>query len=892
MTNIVSDPALIQQLESAAGGNSGAAQPAQTGAPASPSIVVDPSEIAHLEGGGSPKVPLDAKAGPNGLMWNAQGGYDPNTGELVVGGKPMQDAAPSAALAVGSSFLNGIPIVGPSLEKGVVNADAWVRNKLYGEPQDQTVPAMQGEVANSQGAYPKTTTAAGVGGAAAGLLPLGETALGARALGLEGSLPLKIGQGALGGAAIGGADAAARGNDPAAGAALGLGLGIAAPAAGKAIGTVAKGIFNALPMSAAAPFSGLGQTAQEMLSRAVQGETPQSIAASHGALGPSSFVGDLNNPLAALTKSIADQPDKAAGMVRDAYQARSAADGGRINDAITAALGPQQNLSALVRSETAARSAAADPLYEAWRNTPVPPTDQLRALLPRLNAAGVSNGAATKMAIEGVPGYHQWFKPETQAAAENVTQKGMPEILRMGSGGIQTTPLVGKTLWHETSPENAADIIREDMTNYAPNVRPSNLFVADNPDIALGQGGNGVHIEFNGDLSSGVENKKPGAGDMAGREYRLNANGNNSINRVTVDPGHKLDLGGSFQDRFLSDFDMTKNPDGTTVFTRRAAGHIPQNPGAPGGQLTLDLEASPTAQTYDYMKQALDDKVSGAYKAGENGNARLYQGLKSDLLSAIDNHPDPNVSGVWQAARKAWSGPTAIMTARQEGADALKRSTSPDELIEQIGGYSPPEKQAYIQGLRGNVADIFGATKNGDTLVKNQLLAPNNQAKLQSLIGPDATNSLVTALNQEDALAQSSKRIIGGSPTHQNQQGSVLSGPSAVPGAVANYVSNFALDRPGSWIGMSPGSLINGTEAQALAKARAQISPILTAPNGPNADMAQALLSMAQSRADRGAAGDEAGKLASVLINGAGQEYNRQHVPAMRAYAQALLTHH
>lgn len=727
MTNIVSDPALIQQLESAAGGNSGApiAQPAQTAAPASPSIVVDPSEIAHLEGGGSPKVPLDAKAGPNGLMWNAQGGYDPNTGELVVGGAPMQDKAPSAALAVGSGFLNGIPIVGPSLEKGVVNADAWVRNKLYGEPQDQTVPAMQGEVAQSQAAYPKTTTASNVAGAAAGLLPLGETALGARALGLEGSIPMRLGQGALGGAAIGGADAAARGNNPAVGAALGAGFGLGAPAAGSAIGAIGKGIFNALPMSAAAPFSNLSQTAQEMLSRAVQGETPQSIAASHGALGPSGFVGDLNNPLATLTKSIADQPDQAAGMVRGAYQARSAADGGRINDAITAALGPQQNLSALVRSETAARSAAADPLYEAWRNTPVPPTDQLQAILPRLNAAGVSGGAANKMAIEGIPGYQQWFKPD---------------------------PVTG----------------------------------------------------------------------------------------------------------------------------------------AP----TLDITSSPTAQTYDYMKQALDDKISGAFNSGEKGNARLYQGLKSDLLSAIDNHPDPNVSGVWQAARQAWSDPTAIMSAREAGADALKRGNAPDELTEQFNGYSPPEQQAFIQGVRGNIADIFGATKNGDTLVKNQLLAPNSQAKLQTMIGPDAANGLISALNQEDALAQASKRITGGSPTHQNQQGSVLSGPSAIPGAVANYVSNFTLDRPGSWIGMSPGSVIKGTEAQALANARSQISPILTAPNGPNADLANALLSMAQSRANRGIAGDEAGKLASVLINSAGQEYNRKNTPAMSSYANALLIHH
>src|SRR5476649_1132662 len=67
------------------------------GAKAAPAPVVRP-------------VPQGAELGPNGLMWtkDAQGnptaGYDPQTGELVMGGKPM-GAPPSQLLAASTGVL-------------------------------------------------------------------------------------------------------------------------------------------------------------------------------------------------------------------------------------------------------------------------------------------------------------------------------------------------------------------------------------------------------------------------------------------------------------------------------------------------------------------------------------------------------------------------------------------------------------------------------------------------------------------------------------------------------------------------------------------------------------------------------------------------------------------
>lgn len=697
MADIVTDPDMLDHL------NGGTAS-------GGPAIVTDPDQIAHLEGGGTSSVPKDAVAGQGGLMWNATGGYDPNTGELVVGGKPFSESKPSALVAALTGAVSGVPIAGPSLESGVEKGAAGINSKMTGTPYDQNLSLANDIVQRSQEAHPNVATAGKVAGAVASTLPLAATGVGARALGMVGSIPARVIQGTIGGAAINAADSAARGENPITGAETGAALGAGSPLIGAGIGAAARGAMNMLPSGLTGPLADLGATAKNMLTTAIQGETPHSINAAAQTLGPQGFVGDINNPLSRLTKSVHDQPDQASQVIKQAYDARTAADSGRINDAITQALGPSQNLTLLTRSDKAAQSAAADPLYDAFRNTQIPPTPKLNALASRLNAAGVSGSAANKMAISGTPGYQQWFKPD---------------------------PITGA--------------------------------------------------------------------------------------------------------------------------------------------MTLDTTQAPTAQTYDFMKQALDDKIGGSIAKNEKGDARLYQGLKSDLVDAIDNHPDPNVSGVWQAARQAFADPASIMSARAEGADALKRATPVDDLREQFNDYTPPEQQAFLQGTRGNIAEIFGGTKNGDTLAKNQLLAPNAQAKMQFLVGPDKAQALTDSLMQEDKLSAATKPIRGGSPTQENMQSAGLSGASAVPGAIANYMRNLKLNEPATIFGANPSNMIGQHEVAQLSAARGQIAPILATPLGPNADMAKALLQMSNADVAKRGAANRIGSLATALINGGGQPLARQY---------------
>jgi hypothetical protein len=137
-----------------------------------------------------------------------------------------------------------------------------------------------------------------------------------------------------------------------------------------------------------------------------------------------------------------------------------------------------------------------------------------------------------------------------------------------GPAGIfKTTPINKPSLFHETSPTNAAELIKEDLLETR---ITGQLFLTDNRDIAIGQKGkNGVLLEYDGNSVSGREHKKPGTGDIAGREYVANAIGKNAIKSITIQKGSKIQLIPSVLRKLKENFDVVKNDDGSVTYTRK-----------------------------------------------------------------------------------------------------------------------------------------------------------------------------------------------------------------------------------------------------------------------------------------------------------------------------------
>ena len=154
----------------------------------------------------------------------------------------------------------------------------------------------------------------------------------------------------------------------------------------------------------------------------------------------------------------------------------------------------------------------------------------------------------------------------------------------------------------------------------------------------------------------------------------------------------------------------------------------------------------PTGQTWDYIKRAMDDKARAA-GFGTN-ESRIYGNISRDITSAVDNHPDPNVAGIWQQARQAHADPKKVQDAVELGQNLFKSGQRVDELPGLLSPMSDPEKQGFIQGARDAATDVLDRTGRGDTNARNMFLSPVNQAKANYVIGPDKTQNLIQSLER------------------------------------------------------------------------------------------------------------------------------------------------
>lgn len=336
-------------------------------------------------------------------------------------GAPASSAVPAAKrfprAGHTSQIVQGMPIIGPMMDRAVAATDAAL-DPLFGKNKDKSFGDRYSinldEVRQENKLYaeqnPITSTAANIVGGTLATVPLGMTALGARALGMVGTWGSRIYQGAIGGATIGGADAALRGENVASGAGVGGAVGVAAPIVGHGVERGVSGAANYL-FPRPGPLRGTNSVARNWLLDAMDGETPASIAAARGRMGPAGVVADINPALTDLAGGVADIPGPGKTVVRETLRRRQAGQRDRIEEAISEALGPRINLANLTRVEKAARKEAADPLYEAWRATSVTPTPQLKSLGTQLEDEGFFKEANRLLAADGKETYKSFFTP-------------------------------------------------------------------------------------------------------------------------------------------------------------------------------------------------------------------------------------------------------------------------------------------------------------------------------------------------------------------------------------------------------------------------------------------------------------------------------------------------
>lgn len=321
----------------------------------------------------------------------------------------------------------GIPILSPLADHFVAAAKALSETikpssgdqsygSSFGERYDNALDQVRNVSKDFAEKNPVGSTIANAAGGIASAIPLAMTGPGAVAMGLRGpSMALRALAGGVGQGTIGASDAALRGDNPLVGGGIGAAGGIAGPVIGEAAGAGGNALANYV-WPRQGPLKTVDPININRLMSAISGESDQTLDAASQRVGPHGFIGDLNQGLTDLTGAAAVTPGTGKAMVRSAYQTRADAQGPRIESALTQALGPKLDQVQLANMTTQARKAAADPLYDQWRTMQVHPTPEIKALIPRLQAAKAFGMAKELAGIAGEPINQNFFTGGPQKA--------------------------------------------------------------------------------------------------------------------------------------------------------------------------------------------------------------------------------------------------------------------------------------------------------------------------------------------------------------------------------------------------------------------------------------------------------------------------------------------
>jgi hypothetical protein len=254
------------------------------------------------------------------------------------------------------------------------------------------------------------------------------------------------------------------------------------------------------------------------------------------------------------------------------------------------------------------------------------------------------------------------------------------------------------------------------------------------------------------------------------------------------------------------------------------------------------LVNAPTAQSWDLVKQALDAKIEGSFNTfGEPTKwTAAYTQLKNELTSAIDNHPDEAIAGMWKLARDTFAGPAQIKAAQQMGKRILTERIDANELPFMTASYSQAQMRGLTDGIRAQFENMMGRAGPQERRTINQILSPNNQQKIRWVIGDDAAERLFAGVEHESAMWDAPTRIIRGSPTAAREAAKVDYGPQAgvmSPENIANFLSGAAhpVQTAGKAAFKVAGQRFNNAREAAAAKFREETARLMTL-QGPERD--------------------------------------------------------
>ncbi|WP_278368676.1 hypothetical protein [Acetobacter orientalis] len=329
-------------------------------------------------------------------------------------GGTQSDAPQHPVFDAARSFVQGFPLVGgfqPKIEAaadaglsyltGGATPEAGTLSGGIGDRYQQALGNISSDQQQFAQAHPALNTGAQIAGGIASTAPLASIAIPSKLAQASGALATagRVGFTGLEGAALGGTDAYARGDNVAQGTVMGAAGGAGGQALGEALSggsnlvrALMRGSEGRATDRAAAIIRQLGES--DALS-------PTAAQAELARLGPDATLADLGANMQQGARAVASAPGSGQVQLVEALTGRAKSAGSRIAGAMDAALGPRTNILDSADQIAASRSAAARPLYEQAYASDVPMSDELKSLLARPSMERAFAGAQKLAADAG-----------------------------------------------------------------------------------------------------------------------------------------------------------------------------------------------------------------------------------------------------------------------------------------------------------------------------------------------------------------------------------------------------------------------------------------------------------------------------------------------------------
>lgn len=159
-----------------------------------------------------------------------------------------------------------------------------------------------------------------------------------------------------------------------------------------------------------------------------QGFTPYTLEQRLAEMSSHEYLGELTPSTAVEMGGLARIPGAHRNELHTSIRQRAHEASERMGAEFDRAFGPNENRAQLQRVMKIDRDEKSHPFWQRFRETEIPPTQEIETLLPRLEAAGALQAANKALAIEGLPSSLGFEKMGGRYVPENplITTGGAP----------------------------------------------------------------------------------------------------------------------------------------------------------------------------------------------------------------------------------------------------------------------------------------------------------------------------------------------------------------------------------------------------------------------------------------------------------------------------------